>query len=482
MRVLFVTPEIYPLMKIGGLGDVCHSLPTAMRAIGLDVRVLIPGYPRVLALPDIQSTGIQLTLEKHLVADILTALLPDSNVPLYIIDCPDLYRRAGTAYHDTDGNEWPDNALRFAYLSKAAALLALNGLDFVPDIIHCNDWTTGLVGAFLYQLQPTHSIKLMMSIHNLAHQGLYPSALIEELDLSWTHFTIEGYEYNGLLSFMKAGLFYADWITTVSPTYAKEICTERYGHGLQGVLQQKTAITTGILNGIDLNVWNPEIDPHIKQNYNTFNLNKKQRNKKILQKQWSMTVDENIPMLAVISRLVHQKGLDLILDIAADILHEGAQLVFLGIGEAELEQRLRQLQKQRPKSVGLTLAHDEALAHQIEAGADIFLMPSRFEPCGLNQLYSMHYATLPLVRKTGGLADSVIDTTPAHLNDKTATGFVFAEEDPQQLLHCIQRALLVYRDKKTWRKIQKTAMDKEVSWENSAEQYIQCYRQCLAEE
>ncbi|MBS4096097.1 MAG: glycogen synthase GlgA [Sulfuricella sp.] len=483
LQILFATPEIRPLIKTGGLADISASLPAALRKLGVDVRVLVPGYPAVMeGALNIQSLywfgdffGFD---EVHL----LSAILPGTDIPLLIIEAPQYYTRGGGPYQDPKKLDWPDNALRFALLSRMAAYLVSSAspLEFRPKLLHCNDWQTGLAPAYLhFATEP--QVPTVLTIHNLAFQGIFPPPVVAEVGLPPQSFAIEGVEYYGNLSFLKAGLYYATHITTVSPNYAEEIQREPLGFGMQGLLKQRAADLTGIVNGIDNDEWNPAADPHIARNYGSGNLDEKAANKAALQKMLGLAVDPAIPLLGAVSRISYQKGLDMLLEIVPTLLEEPVQLVILGTGEALLEQSFTRLVQSHPGKVAAYIGFDEKLSHLVEAGIDMFLMPSRFEPCGLNQMYSQRYGTPPIVHATGGLVDTVIDTTPETLLDKSASGFLFGENTAAGLLDAIRRALGCYRNPNTWRQIQLAGMNRDFSWDASATRYLELYRSLLAE-
>jgi starch synthase len=480
LSVLFVTSEIYPLIKTGGLADVSASLPEALQQQGVDVRLLLPGYPQVLdglKTKWVSTTGVFEFGEVRL----LTAVMPDSGVPVIVVDYPPFFQRDGGPYQDRFGQDWSDNALRFGLLSRVGAILGSSGspLAWRPDIVHCNDWQSGLTPAYLHFMQGRKAATLM-TIHNLAYQGIFPPQLAAQLGLPPESFSMHGVEYCGNLSFMKAGLFYADHIATVSPTYAEEIQTDALGFGMQGLLAERGKHLTGIINGIDTAHWNPATDVHLAAKYNAKKLAAKAANKSALQARLGLAPEPDTPLFAVISRITHQKGLDLLLDIAPALLREGVQIALLGSGDATLEHAFRNLARLHPGQVSATIGFDEGLSHLMEAGADIFLMPSRFEPCGLNQMYSQCYGTPPVVHATGGLADTVVDATPATLKDGSASGFVFRRSKAPDFLVAVKRALAVYRDKKAWRTLQKNGMGRDFSWERSAQQYIELYRSLQA--
>ena len=477
IKILFITSEIRPLVKTGGLADVSGALPPALTELGVDIRILIPGYPSVMgALKNKQLLARITTLPGHGEIRLLGARMPDTDVPIMVVDYPAYYDRPGSPYQDEDGRDWSDNDWRFSLLSRIGAILSSHQspLPWRPDIAHCNDWQSGLTPAYLHYVSApkAHSI---MTIHNLAYQGIFSANMVPLLGLPAQSFHMQGAEYYGNFSFLKAGLFYADHITTVSPTYAKEIQSETLGFGLQGLLFERRAQLTGILNGIDDTFWDPARDPYIHQTFDQHNLAGKTANKRALQLQLGLQVAPEIPLLAVVSRITHQKGLDILLEIAPSLLDEPTQIVLLGSGEVELEQSLLELAQEYPGKISVVIGYDEHLAHQIEAGADIFLMPSRFEPCGLNQMYSQRYGTPPVVRATGGLADTVTDATPQMIRNSSATGFVFSPLNPATFLAAIMRATTLYRDKNVWQSIQLNGMQRDFSWKKSAAEYRALY-------
>jgi starch synthase len=484
LRVLFITPEVYPLCKTGGLGDVSAALPAALRALHTDVRLLLPGYPQVLAGVNYKSKVAEFSeLEQFPPATLLSARLSLSkseNIPVFVIDCPGLYRREGGPYMDALGRDWPDNALRFGLLSKIGAILTSDAspIAWRPHIAHCNDWQSGLTPAYLH-FHPGKKAATLMTIHNLAFQGIFPPGSAVQLGLPPDSFDINGVEYYGSLSFLKAGLYYADHITTVSPNYAEEIQTEALGFGLQGLLAARRRNITGIINGIATNEWDPAMDPHLVKNYTSKKLSDKAANKNALQQQMGLAVDADIPLFGVVSRLNHQKGTDLLIQIAPQLVKIPAQLVVLGSDHAELEHQLSTLTQTYPDAIAVRIGFSEALSHLIEAGADCFLMPSRFEPCGLNQMYSQRYGTPPIVHATGGLLDTVVDYTPAALADGSASGFLFYPMTADNLLSTIKRAAFAYHKKKTWQRLQKNGMAKDFSWHASAAAYRELYLSLL---
>jgi len=460
MRTLFVTPECAPLTKTGGLGDVSAALPAALRAIGVDARQLLPGYDEVLSgRKDLAE------LAKLSVLGFDVRVLGAEE--LFVIDCPTLYRREGGPYQDAAGKDWGDNALRFAVLSKVAAVLAgtASPLAWRPECVHCNDWPAALAPAYL-AFDGDASAASVVTIHNLAFQGNFDAALLGRLGLPQESFTLEGLEFHGRLSFLKAGLAYADAITTVSPTYAREIQTEEFGCGLDGLLRRRRQSLAGILNGIDTVLWDPSADPLITAPYDADGLERKALNKQALQFRLRLKVDPQIPLLGVVSRLTHQKGSDLLADVLDELVRLPAQIALLGKGEARMEEALRAAADRYPGTVSVTTGFDEGLAHAIEAGADVFLMPSRYEPCGLNQMYSQRYGTPPVAHATGGLADTIADGE---------TGFLFPRMDAGTFLQAVRRAVELRREPGRWREMQRRGMERDFSWCAAARQYAALY-------
>jgi starch synthase len=463
-------------VKTGGLADVSAALPAALATLGVDARVLLPGYRQALAqLPEYGEIA-RFAASADLPASRLLRGRMASGVPLYLLDCPELYDRSGGPYQDEDGRDWSDNALRFGLLSRAAALLASGGspLDWQPHLVHCNEWQTGLAPAFLrYAAGPRAAT--LQTIHNLAFQGIFEPELVAALGLPPESFSPDGIEYYGKLGFLKAGLQFADAITTVSPGYALEIQSEALGFGLQGLLAARKDRLYGILNGIDTGSWNPATDPLIASRYDADTLAAKAGNKRALRQRLGLSPVPDLPLFAVISRLTEQKGLDWLLEIAPQLLALPAQLALLGGGDPALERGFLALAGCHAGQVSATIGFDEALAHLIEAGADAFLMPSRFEPCGMNQMYSQRYGTPPIVRATGGLADTVVDCTAATLADGSASGFVFQQPSATALLAAVERAARVWRDGPAWRALQRNGMAKDFGWETSARRYAAIY-------
>ena len=469
MRVLFATSEIAPWVKTGGLGDVAGGLPQALGAAGVDVRVLVPRYPALReAFPDAGEIARVGGLGGHL-PDIALheALAPDGSI-LWLVDHPPYFRRPGNPYLGPEGHDWLDNHLRFGLLSRVAAWLGsdANFLTWRPDVIHCNDWQTALASAYL-RLLPGGRAKSLVTIHNLSFQGLFDPTALHELGLPASSWSWDCVEHYGRLSFLKAGLQFADWITTVSPTYAQEIQTEEEGMGLGGLLRYRRERLTGILNGIDTSLWDPARDPYLERPYDAGRLDLKAENKAALQSEMGLARRHDLPLLGIVSRLTEQKGLDLVPAIAQAIAALPAQLVVLGSGTHPLEEAFSRLAGRHRHQFAARIGFDEGIAHRIEAGADIFLMPSRFEPCGLNQMFSLRYGTPPVVRATGGLADTVVDGV---------NGFSFAEPEPAALLATVRRAVDTWRDKPRWRAMQADGMGRDFGWREPAQRYAEIYR------
>ena len=474
MRVLFAASEVYPLVKTGGLADVAGALPPALADLGADVRILLPGYgdvlatlkaPAAVARPVIAGTEVVLK----------ETALPGNGVRAWLVCHPCFSERVGNPYHDAAGQPWEDNAERFMLLSRVAAVLALGeaGVDWRPDVLHCNDWHTGPAVALVHQRQ--RRPRTVFTIHNLAHMGLFDRATFDRLGLPqylWNGDALEFYDH---VSFIKGGLCFADWITAVSPSYAEEICVSPGGMGLEGLLSHRRDRLVGILNGIDEAVWNPATDPHLEHNYAVDSLPLKRDNARALQRELGLSFRDDLPLLAFVGRLVEQKGVDLLLAVLDEFIGEQAQLVVLGTGDPRLETELSALAARHPGYAAVVLAYNEGLAHRIEAAADLFLMPSLFEPCGLNQMYSLRYGTLPLVRAVGGLADTVTDAREPHLANGTATGFVFKNPSPDALRQALQRALGLWQEPARWRQMQVTAMAEDFSWRDRARSYLELY-------
>ncbi len=499
MKVLFATSEVWPLLKTGGLGDVSYSLPHALKEKNHDVRLVLPAYRDLLNKLDSFKTLGWLKLElAGITRDvrILEAKHTLFEMPIWLVDYQHLFDRDGNPYTDANGHDWSDNAERFTLFSKAVAALSLDKLNkgWKADVVHCNDWQTGLVAAFL-EHEPERPRRIF-TIHNLAYSGSFSREEYNRLKLPGGWWSMEGVEFYGNLSMIKAGIVYSDAVTTVSPTYAKEICTAEFGYGLEGVLSSRSYKLSGILNGIDTKVWNPATDSHIPFNFTAQRLNPgKQKNKKALLESYGITANKEqleAPLLGLVSRLVEQKGIDMVLEAIPKILADtNANFVIIGTGHASIETELKKLNKKYPQRVSITIGYDEEKAHLLEAGCDIFLMPSRFEPCGLNQMYSLSYGTLPIVNRTGGLADTVIDVdgndpsadlaeTKKAMKQSTKqsfkpNGFVLKKANTEELIRTIIRAISLFENKKSWQQLQINAMTQDFSWGKSADAYIEIY-------
>ena len=476
LRVLHVAAELFPWVRTGGLGDVIASLPPALVDLGIDARLVLPGLAGFVDAFELgQSIRLRtpFALERVRVA---RALVPESGVAAYIVDDPALYDRPGTPYGAPDGNDWPDNHRRFAILGWVAAALA-QGADpnWRPDIVHCHDWHAGLAPAYIRA--DGASVPSVFTVHNLAYQGYFPAALFPDLALPASFFAIDGVEFYGGLSFLKSGLFYADRLTTVSPTYAREIQTPAFGWGLDGLLRARADVLTGILNGVDPKIWSPAHDPALPRGYDTDDASAgKATAKAALERRFGLVEQPGAPLFGAVARLTPQKGLDLLLAALPGLIGLGGRLVLLGSGDAELEAGFAAAAATHPGRVGVALGYDEALSHLILAGSDTVVMPSRFEPCGLTQLYALRYGALPLVRRTGGLADTVVDANAATLAAGSATGFAFDAETPEGLLGAVQRASALYRDPASWRRMIRQAMTRDFSWSAAAREYVALYQ------
>ena len=476
-KVLFIASEVHPLIKTGGLADVAGSLPPALKQLHNTVRVMLPAYQDVL------DSGLKTKSLSQLYipgtpgkVELLEAVLPQSRVKLILVNYPAAFARSGNPYMAPEGYPWEDNAERFALLCRAATAVALDqaGLNWQPDIVHCNDWQSALVPALLSNHYPRPGT--VFTIHNLAYQGLFSRDAFIALGLDEQFWQPYNLEFHNQLSFIKGGLVYADHITTVSPSYADEIQTPEFGYGLEGLLSHRREHLSGIVNGIDEQIWDPQQDPLIEHHYNQDDLNGKTRNKIVLQQLFGLPEKESEFLLGFVGRLVDQKGIDLICDIAPKLLVYPIQLVILGSGEAQYETQLQKLAQRFPQRMSVRIGYNEALAHKIEAGADAFLMPSRFEPCGLNQLYSLRYGTVPIVNNVGGLSDTV-NNTDGITGKKT--GFVFNKTGADGLFKTIIEALDIYKKPKQWQAIIHNAMTQNFSWEHSAKQYHRLYKNII---
>jgi starch synthase len=474
-KILFATSEVYPLIKTGGLADVASSLPRALLKLGHDIKILVPAYASIMSKA--KELGIKKLTEITLDAQVISlwkTRLPGSRVNVILVDIPSFSEREGNPYCGPDGADWPDNHLRFYGFSKAAEAISLNqaNLDWQPDIVHCNDWQTALIPALLSE-HPQKPASVF-TIHNLAYRGLFSREVFNALKLSENYWHPNQLEFYGQMSFIKGGLAFANAITTVSPSYAQEIQTATFGCGLEGLLRARSADLNGILNGIDMDEWNPGTDKLISQNFNRRTLAQKVKNKTTLQEKLGLPISESTPVFGFIGRLVDQKGIELLLAQMDEMLLEDCQLVVLGSGFSNYESALLQIAKANPNKVSVTIGYSETLAHQIEASADVFLMPSLFEPCGLNQMYSLRYGTLPIVNSVGGLKDTVSERPMDDIGTE-GNGFVFHNPTSEDLQATIKRAITYYQHPEIWKKLQQNAMSKDFSWEQSALRYQEIY-------
>lgn len=474
MRALSVVSEIYPLIKTGGLADVAGALPGALRAEGVTMRTLVPGYPALMArLTAAVPVHAWPDLSGH-PARLLAGVAEGLN--LLVLDAPHLYDRPGNPYVGPDGRDFPDNALRFGALSRVAADIGRGLLaDFEPDVIHAHDWQTGLVPAYLrYDEGPAPAV--VFTIHNLAFQGEFDPRFLAPLGLPPRAFAIDGVEYYGNIGFLKAGILFADHVTTVSPTYAAEIRAPAGGMGLDGLLRARGAALSGVRNGVDERAWNPSADPLIARAYDIRGIDHRAVNKAALQSALGLEPAPEAPLIGIVSRLSWQKGLDIFGACLDEALEQGARIAVLGAGEAGLEAFYRDAAAANPGRVGVRLGYDEALAHLIQAGADMLVVPSRFEPCGLTQLCALRYGCVPIVARVGGLADTVIDANDAALSQRAATGIQFQPVERDMLAAAIRRAIDLYRQPMIWRRIQWNGMSCDVSWREPARRYAEIYR------
>ncbi len=479
MRVLHAAAEIFPLVKTGGLADVVGALPQALVRAGADVRLLLPGLPPILAgLEQQQKVWEGGPLFGAARVTLLRGRI--GGVPAYVVDAPYLYRRPGNPYLAADGSEWSDNLQRFGLLGWIGAHLAAGDLDglWVPEVLHVHDWHAAMACAYVHA-HPGTRATTVFTVHNLAFQGLFDEADFGMLGLPARLMGLEGLEFHGQLSFMKAGLTYADHVTTVSPTYAREIRSAEFGSGLDGVLRARGDAVSGILNGVDGAVWNPARDPAIASPYSVDQPEGKALCKAALQQALGLRVDAQAPLFVAVSRLTSQKGLDLVLTALPTLIQLGGQLAILGTGDADLEQAFAAAQSLYPGVVAVRLSYNEELAHRMVAGADIVLVPSRFEPCGLTQLYGLRYGSLPLVRRVGGLVDTVVDAGQGPELVPQATGFQFVTATPAALAVAMQRAVQRYRMPAQWQQLVHQAMSQDFSWERAAQQYMALYRRLL---
>ncbi|MCU0594161.1 MAG: glycogen synthase GlgA [Desulfobacterota bacterium] len=482
MNVLFLSSEVTPYAKTGGLADVAGSLPGALKRLGVDVSVGLPLYRSVREgafQRQLVLKGLQVPLAGQSLVGNVHATETQEGAPVYLFEREDLFDRPNL-YRTPEGDYY-DNLERFAFFSRAALLFA-KGTGMTFDLIHCHDWQTGLIPAYLNTLfRPDpffSSTATLFTIHNIGYQGLFPKEKLSVCGLPAETFHPEGVEYWGSISLLKAGIIYSDAVTTVSPTYSREIQTSEFGLGMEGILRNKSAALHGILNGADYSVWDPATDPHIASNYDSDRLSERRVNKAALLRETGLESGlVERPVLGMTSRLSHQKGCDLLIPILDELAGRNVGLVILGEGEARFERVLQDAAERYPGKISVTIGFDEALAHRILAGVDLFLVPSLYEPCGLTQMYALKYGTLPVVRATGGLEDTIQDFAP---QTGTGNGFKFGAYEAKALLSAIQRAVDLWNDKEAWEALMRRGMAADFSWKRSAERYLDLYQSLVA--
>jgi starch synthase len=478
VRVLSAASEVFPLVKTGGLADVAGALPKALAAQDVAITTLVPGYPAVLSALERPAAVLAIDDLFGGAARVLSATA--AGLDLLVLDAPHLFARAGNPYLGPDGRDWPDNAFRFAAFASVAARLASGAVEALrPDVVHAHDWQAGLIPAYLRYANRA-APRSVVTVHNLAFQGLFPPQLLSALGLPPEAYAVDGVEFYGNIGFLKAGLRFADRITTVSPTYADEITTPEGGMGLDGLLRERAAVLSGILNGIDVDVWNPATDPLLAANYDAAQPQARAANAAALRARFGLNDDPRAPLIGVVSRLTEQKGLDLLVGALPHLLRRGAQLALLGAGESLLERAFEHAAATYRGHVGCIIGYDEALAHRIQAGADALLVPSRFEPCGLTQLCALRYGAVPVVARVGGLADTVVDANEMALSAGVATGVVFAPPAQHALERALTRTAGLFRDRAVWTALQHNGMRADVSWRRPAQRYAALYRELLA--
>lgn len=476
IEVLSVASEAYPLIKTGGLADVVGALPAALAPHGVSMRVLLPGYPKVMA--GLEGGRQVLWLDDFFGGTARLVAGRANGLDVIAIDAPHLYDRPGNPYVGPDGKDWPDNWQRFAALSFVAYELSRGAIEgYTPDILHCHDWQSGLAPAYVAFNAPTR-VKTVMTVHNIAFQGVFGWDVFNGLRLDFQAANTGAIEYFGNIGYLKAGLQVADAVTTVSPTYAHEMRTAAYGMGLEGLLQGRADTVSGILNGIDASEWNPGTDTALAQTYNASTVFDRVANKRALEERFGLEQGDG-PIFSVVSRLTWQKGLDMLPGEIDSLVAHGGRLIVLGSGDPAIENGLAGAALRHPGKVGVVIGYDEKLSHLIQGGADAILIPSRFEPCGLTQLYGLRYGCIPVVSRVGGLADTVIDANEAAVEAGVATGVVFSPATEESLGEAIRRTIALYARPKVWHKMQRRGMKSDVSWELSAEKYADLYASLL---
>jgi starch synthase len=482
-KIWYLSSEVSPFAKTGGLGDVTGAYPKALKAQNQEVRVIMPKYKsinerkyvlrEVIRLRDIPVTLNGVTR----IVNVKSAFLPDSKVQIYFIDIPEFFSRSGLYTESASGKDFADNAERFAYFCKGA-LETLKILSWRPDIIHCNDWQTALVPYYLNTIYKEDEflkgIKTVFTIHNFSYQGVFKKSTAPAIEIENTGVEKGGdFEYFDQLNLMKGAIKYSDWVTTVSESYAKEISTKKeFGYGLEKDLQKKKKSFTGILNGVDYSVWSPESDKLLPYKYSAADMSGKEQNKQALLTRVNLTYEENMPLIGMISRIVEQKGYKLLLSALEELMALNVQIVILGTGDKKLEKQIQSYQKKYTNRISLNQAFDETLAHMIEAGSDLFLMPSSYEPCGMNQMYSLKYGTIPIVYNVGGLGETIHEYNS---EDKSGNGLVFEKYTVKDLVRAVKRALKIYKKKEQWHELQLSVMQQDFSWNKSTEKYLEIY-------
>jgi starch synthase len=472
MKVLSVSSEVFPLIKTGGLADVAGALPIALKQFGVDMKTLMPGYPAVMRV--IRDPVVRLQFDDLLGESATVLEVQHEGLNILVLDAPAFYDRPGGPYLDPTGKDYPDNWRRFAALSLAGAEIAAGLMPgWRPDIVHAHDWQAAMTPVYM-RYYPTPELPSVLTIHNIAFQGQFGADILPGLRLPPHAFSTESIEYYGHIGFLKGGLKTSHVITTVSPSYAEEILTNEFGMGLEGVIASRLDSLHGIVNGIDTQIWNPATDPVVHTHYGAATLKSRAENRASIAEFFGLH-DDSAPIFCIISRLTWQKGMDVIAATADEIVAMGGKLAILGSGEAALEGALLAAASRHPGRIGISIGYNEPMSHLMQAGCDAIIIPSRFEPCGLTQLYALRYGCVPIVARTGGLNDTVIDANHAALAAKVATGIQFSPVTTDGMLQAIRRALHLYADQKVWTQLQKQGMKSDVSWEKSAERYAALY-------
>ena len=488
-KIWYVASEVSPFAKTGGLGDVTGAFPKNLKAKNHEIRIIMPKYKKInerkyILREVIRLKDIPVTINGETkTINVKSAFLPDSKVQIYFVEIPEFFGRNGLYTDQTTGKDYNDNAQRYAYFCKGA-LETLKILSWRPDIIHCNDWQTALIPIYLQTIYKEDEflkgIKTVFTIHNFAYQGIFDKSTLKKVDIDSQNIeNNDSVVHNDQLNMIKGAINHSDWITTVSKSYAGEISTKKeLGHGLESLLQDKKDKFSGVINGVDYSVWSPAVDKYIPFKYSGEDIQGKEQNKQALLTRVNLPYTENVPVLGMISRVVEQKGYKLLLDALDDLIAQEFQLVILGTGDKELERGLNKYEKKYPKKISINSAFDETLAHMIEAGSDMFLMPSEFEPCGMNQLYSLKYGTLPIVFKTGGLADTI---TEIDLEENSGNGIVFEKFSTKEFVKSVKRGLRYYKKKEIWAELRLRIMNDDFSWEKPTDEYLEIYDTILSE-